>query len=111
MLVVGAVGMTMIVLADNNNWTSAWSLAAVFAFCVYLLGTLAFRVRPKGPGVVEVNTMLGLLKVDLRNGYTVKRGHLGRTSVVVRAGRKRYRLNGALGDIDTITAFFDAARQ
>lgn len=106
--VIAVVGVTMIVAADNNNWAVAWSLAAVFALAIYVLGTPAFRVKYKSPGNVELTSMLGLLKADLTKGYTVKRGFFGKSVVVLRTPKKRYRINGGLGSVETIRAWLDA---
>ncbi len=100
--------MTMIVAADNNNWAVAWSLAAVFAVVIYVLGTPAFRLKYKAPGKVELSSMLGLLKADLTNGYTVKRGLFGKSVVVLKTPKKRYRINGGLGSVDAIQAWLDS---
>lgn len=105
--VIAVVGMAMIVMADNNHWTGAWSLAAVFALVIYVLGTPAFRIKHKAPGKIELNTMLGLLKADLTKGYSLKQGLFGKSVVVLRVGKKRYRVNGGLGDPDSIKAWLD----
>jgi len=105
--VIAVVGMTMIVMADNNNWTGAWSLAAVFGLAIYVLGTPAFRIKHKAPGKIELNTMLGLLKADLSHGYTLKKGFFGKSVIVLRAPKKRYRINGGLGDVESIKAWLD----
>lgn len=103
--VISVVGMSMIVVADYNNWAGAWSLAALFALAIYTLGTPAFRIKYKSPGKIELNSMLGLLKADLSKGYTVKRGLFGKSVVVLRAPKKRYRINGGLGDVAKIEGF------
>ena len=105
---IAVIGMTMIVAADNNNWAVAWSLAAVFALAIYVLGTPAFRLKYKSPGKVELSSMLGLLKADLTNGYTVKPGLFGKSVVVLKTPKKRYRINGGLGDVAAIQAWLDA---
>ncbi len=106
--VIAVVGIWMIVQADNNHWVGAWTLAAIFALAIYVLGTPAFRIKYKSPGTIELNTMLGLLKADLTNGYTVKKGQFGKSVVVLRTPKKRYRINGGLGDVATIEAWLDA---
>lgn len=106
--VIAVVGMWMIVLADYNDWSGAWSLAAVFALAIYVLGTPAFRIKYKSPGKIELSTMLGLLKADLSNGYTLKPGVFGKSVVVLRTPKKRYRINGGVGDVAAITAWLKA---
>lgn len=106
--ILGGVSMTMIVLADYNNWVGAWSLAIAFGLGTYLLGSAAYKVHYKAPGQVEVYSILGILKLDLTKGYAVKRGHFGRAVVVIKGPKKRYRLNGALGDVPSIQAWLDA---
>jgi len=107
-VVLLGVSMTMIVFADNNNWAVAWSLAVLFGYAVYLLGTAAFSIRYKAPGKVEVYSILGILKLDVHKGYTVKQGHFGRATVVVKSGKKRYRLNGALGSAGAVESWLNA---
>jgi hypothetical protein len=104
---VGALAMTMIVFADNNHWAGAFALAALLGIALYVLGTPAFRAQVRGPGRVQFNTMLGNHQVDLRNGFTVKRGWLG--GRIVKVGRKRYRVNYALGDAAALEAWLAAA--
>lgn len=93
-VVLVGIAMTMIVFADNNNWAGAFAFAGVLAVAFYVLGTPAYRAQVRGPGRVQFNTMLGSHQVDLRKGYKVKPGLIGH---IVKVGRKRYRLNRALG--------------
>lgn len=98
--------MTMIVFADNNHWAGALGLAVALGIALYLMGTPAYRMQTRGPGKVQLNTILGSHQVDLRGGYRVKRGLPG--VVVLKVGRKRYRLNGALGDAPAIDEWLSA---
>ena len=90
--------MTGIVFANYGNWSASLAAFAAFAFVLYMLGTAGYRVTAKGRARhIEVHSMLGLRRVDLTSGFTVRQGWFGPSIVVVRVGRRRCRLNGGLG--------------
>ncbi|HVV35652.1 MAG TPA: hypothetical protein VHC63_03550 [Acidimicrobiales bacterium] len=107
-ILLAGLAMAGIVFADNNQWGRCSIAYAVWALCVYLLGTAAYRVSLREDGRIEAHSLLGLRKVDLRNGFSVKNG-LGVR--VLRAGGKRFRLNPGLGRRARIEEWFQAAQR
>jgi hypothetical protein len=99
---LGGLAMLGIVLADDNHWGASGVAYLAFAFMLYFLGTAAYRLAPKSPGQAVAHSLLGLRSIDLRNGFTVKKAWFGPGIVVVRAGKKRYRINGGLGSVTAI---------
>ena len=110
-IVLSGLAMTGIVFADNNNWAMSGVVMAGFGIALYFLGTAAYRVSDRGDGRVEAHSLLGLKSVDLRNGFRVKRAWFGPGIVVLRAGRRRCRINGALGRSRAIEQWLTAAAQ
>jgi hypothetical protein len=96
-IVLAGLAMAGIVFADNNAWGASGLCYLAFSIMLYFLGTAAYRLSPKDPGRIEAHSLLGLKLLDLRTGFTVKRAWFGPGIVVLRAGKKRCRLNGGLG--------------
>lgn len=104
------LAMTGIVFANYANLRGAATAFGVWGLCLYFLGTAAYRVTLCRPGVVESHTVLGLHRVDLTKGFSVRQARYGRVIVLVRVGRRRVRLNGGLGSADEIERWLrDAA--
>jgi hypothetical protein len=93
-ILLAGLAMAGIVFADYDQWGRAAITYALFAFCLYFLGTAAYRLTLKSEGRVEAHSLLGLRTLDLREGFTVTRG-VG--AVVVKVGGRRCRVNPALG--------------
>jgi hypothetical protein len=105
-ILLAGLAMTGIVFADNSQWGLAAIAYAAWGVCLYLLGTAAYRLSVKGDGRIEAHSLLGLRKIDLRNGFVVKNG-LGIR--VVRASGKRLRVNPALGAPNAVEDWLRAA--
>jgi hypothetical protein len=105
-ILLAGLAMAGIVFADNSQWGLAAIAYAVWGVCVYVLGTAAYRLTVKGDGRIEAHSLLGLRKLDLRNGFAVKNG-LG--TRVVKASGKRLRVNPALGDSRDVEDWLRAA--
>jgi hypothetical protein len=99
--------MTGIVFADNNHWLGALVAWGLLGVLLYFLGTAAYRVSLRTDGRIEAHSLLGLRKLDLREGFGVKRG-LG--VFVVRARGKRYRVNPGLGPAPRIEQWMQEAQ-
>lgn len=104
------LGMTGIVFADNSQWAaSATAFGALFVG-LYLFGTAAYRVTAERPGRIETHTLLGLRRVEIADGFRVRRSLYGPVVVVVKIGRRRIRLNGGLGAPVEIDAWLRQAQ-
>ena len=93
-IVLAGLAMAGIVFADNNAWGASGLCYLAFSIMLYFLGTAAYRLSPKSPGRIEAHSLLGLKLLDLRDGFTVKRGLVRLT---LKAGGKRCRINPAFG--------------
>jgi hypothetical protein len=99
--------MTGIVFADNNHWAGALLAWGTLGVLLYFLGAAVYRVSLRSDGRIETHSLLGLRPLNLRDGFTVKRG-LG--VFVVRAGGKRYRINPLLGPAPAIEQWLTEAQ-
>lgn len=108
-IALGGLAMTAIVFADNNNWAASGVVALLLTVAVYLLGTAAYRLRIRTAGRVEVHSMLRLRQLDVANDFTVHRGRLNPAIVILKVGKKRYRLNRGLGGPAVIDEWLRAA--
>jgi hypothetical protein len=105
-ILLAGLAMAGIVFADYDQWGRAAITYTFFAFFLYFLGTAAYRLTVKGDGHIEAHSLLGLRKIDLRNGFVVKNGVGVR---VVRASGKRLRVNGGLGGSAAVEDWLRAA--
>ena len=101
------LAMTGTVFADNNHWGASGIAYGLFGVALYLVGTACYRVSLRSDGRVEAHSLLGLRPVNLRDGFSVKRG-LG--VFVMRAHGKRYRINPALGPASKIEQWMNEAQ-
>lgn len=109
--VVALVGsaMTTIVFANYGKLRAAAIAAGALAASVYFLGTAAYRLKVRGLGRIEAHSVLGLRRVDLTDGFSVRQARYGRAVVVVRLGWRRVRINGGLGRANEIEHWLQMA--
>jgi hypothetical protein len=97
-----ALLLAMGVCGVDEHYLLLLLLGVVMGFAIWAVGPVGYALEPKTGHRVRIHRPVGVVDLDLRNGFTVAKARRGAGGLVLAVGTKRYRLFGSLGSPELV---------
>ncbi len=101
-VVFSALLLAMGVCGVDEHYLLLAFFGVVMAVAIWSVSTVGYALEPKPGHRIRIHRPAGVVDLDVRDGFSVRRARRGAGGLVLSVGNKRYRLFGSLGTAELV---------